>query len=275
MTQQGFEDYLFAVYGDTSGTARSYITAIHIIDELFVLDDVFGLNGKSITSIDNFELLEQISTFVRSHQSLFRKGEDSFFTNISSGQKSYPTNSFCSAAVKQLLKYYVYDTNEEKAWAIVRGKIKGKRVSKELINLFKIDKEGHDKLVATNTRLGQSYFRRMILANYRNKCCVTGLDVPQLLRASHIVGWATDFGNRMNPENGLCLSATYDEAFDKHLISFDEEYRMMVSKEIKDHFTNSVTKEYFQKYEGKKINLPELYMPSQVLLEKHRSLMVG
>ena len=78
----------------------------------------------------------------------------------------------------------------------------------------------------------------------------------------------------MDPENGLCLSATYDAAFDKHLISFDDDYRMIVSKEIKDYYTNEVANEYFGKYEGKSIILPERFMPNKKLLEIHRNLLV-
>ena len=115
----------------------------------------------------------------------------------------------------------------------------------------------------------------MVLHNFGGKCCVTGLNIPQTLRASHIVAWASDKTNRMNPENGLCLSATYDVAFDKHLISFDNDYRMIVSKEIKEYYTNEVAKTYFGNYEGKQLILPSLYLPSKKLLEKHRSLMIG
>ena len=114
-----------------------------------------------------------------------------------------------------------------------------------------------------------------VLHDFRGKCCVTGLNIPQTLRASHIVAWASDKTNRMNPENGLCLSATYDAAFDKHLISFDNDYRMIVSKEIKEYYTNEVAKTYFGNYEGKQLILPSLYLPSKKLLEKHRSLMIG
>jgi putative restriction endonuclease len=273
MTQQGFEDYIFAVYGHSNGTAKSYITAIHIIDEMFAFDDVFALEGKSITCIDDLGLLKQIANYVCSQQTLFKKGKDSFFRNINDRQNSYPGKGFCSAAIKQLLKYYAYDQDEEKAWAFIRLKKKGKEVSKELSTLFKIDKEGVDVSTYTKARLGQSYFRKMVLENYGNRCCVTGLNVPQTLRASHIVAWASDKSNRMNPENGLCLSATYDAAFDKHLISFDDDYRMILSKSIKEYFTNDVSREYFEKYEGKKIILPSLYMPNKRLLEKHRNLM--
>lgn len=174
-----------------------------------------------------------------------------------------------------MLKYYAYDSKENKAWALLQGNGNAKSVSRELATLFKVDKEGRDAIAETRVRLGQSYFRKMVLRNFGNRCCLTGLDVPQTLRASHIVSWASDKANRMNPENGLCLSATYDAAFDKHLISFDNDYRMIVSKEIREYYTNDVTREYFQNYEGKQIELPSLYMPSKKLLEKHRSLMVG
>lgn len=275
MTQKGFEDYVHAVYNSKNGTAKSYITAIRIIDKMFEFDDVFGLQGKSITCIDDEALLLRIAVFVSEQQTLFIKGEDSIFRNISPTQLSYPGKRFCSAAIKQLLKYYKHHIEEEKAELVLRTLKSGIKISKELSTIFKIDKEGTDKLVTTTVRLGQNYFRKMVLANYDNKCCVTGLNMPQTLRASHIVAWAEDKKHRMNPENGLCLSATYDAAFDKHLISFDEDYRMIVSKEIKEYFTNETAKEYFGNFEGKQIILPTKFMPSQKLLERHRNLMIG
>lgn len=274
MTQQGFEDYIFEMFGSGTGTGRSYITAIHILDELFTHDDVFALNGKSLTCIDDTTLLTQIVEFIRVQQSLYQKQKDSFFRNINASQTSYPRNSFCTAAVKQLLEYHKFDIKSKEADDLVANISKGRKISKELVSFFNIDKEGKDKTVITRARIGQAYFRKMVLTNYDNKCCVTGLNVPVTLRASHIVRWADDKSNRMNPENGLCLSATYDEAFDKHLISFDDDYRMIVGKEIKDYYTNEVTREYFEKFEGKQILLPRMYLPSKKLLEKHRNLMI-
>ena len=78
-----------------------------------------------------------------------------------------------------------------------------------------------------------------------------------------------------NPENGLCLSATYDAAFDRHLISFDERYRLVVSKAIKDHYADAAAKSYFLDLEGQKMSLPAKFLPSQTLLEKHRALLAG
>lgn len=263
------------VYDRKNGTAGSYVIAIRIIDELFKDNDVFNLRGKSIACIADSALLTRISEFIRTQQLLYKKGMPSFFENIKASQTSYPERGFCTAALGQLLNYFAYDADERSAEVIVRSVANGAKVSSQLSSLFKIDKEGKDKQAEVNVRLGQGYFRKMILANYDYKCCVTGLNVPQTLRASHIVAWAEDKKNRMNPENGLCLSATYDAAFDKHLISFDEDYRMIVSKEIKDYFTNDVAKEYFGDFEGKKIILPKLYLPNQKLLAKHRELLAG
>lgn len=274
MTIEGFSEYVYAVFSKKTGTAKSYITAIHIIDQMFEYDDVFGLGGKSISSIDNLDLLVRIVDYVSSQQSLFIKGEDSIFRNVSPNQISYPGKRFCSAAVKQLLNYYKYDAEELHAESIVQSLTAGTKISNKLIELFEIDNEGNDIEVTTRARLGQNYFRRMVLANYGNQCCVTGLNVPQTLRASHIVAWAEDKRHRMNPENGLCLSATYDAAFDKHLISFDEDYRMIVSREIKDYYTNEITKEYFSKFEGKQLAFPIRFMPSQTLLARHRESLI-
>ena len=104
---------------------------------------------------------------------------------------------------------------------------------------------------------------------------MTGLAISDILRASHIVGWADDLKNRMNPSNGLCLSATYDAAFDRHLISFDDDYRMILSKSIRDFCTDKVHSEYFARFEGMRIAMPSKFMPDKELLAKHRALLVA
>lgn len=64
MDQQGFEDYTHFAYGHKTGTANSYIRAIRILDRIFSLKDVFGLNGKSLTEVDDEYLLQRIAEFV-------------------------------------------------------------------------------------------------------------------------------------------------------------------------------------------------------------------
>lgn len=273
MNQQGFEDYTHFAYGHTTGTANSYIMAIRILDRIFAIKDVFHLQGKSLTEVDDEYLLNRIADFVVSEEKKFKSGEDSIFKYGLDTQKSYPRGGFCSAAMRHLQRYQTFAPQEIEANAIADRLTNGKEVSAELLDHFDITKEGKDQVSKTKVRIGQAYYRKMIVSLYGGKCCITGLDVPKLLRASHIIRWVDDKDNRMNPENGLCLSGTYDLAFDQHLISFDEDYRMIVGSEISDHFTNTVTRDYFKKFAGKKIALPSKFLPSQVFLQAHRELL--
>lgn len=125
-------------------------------------------------------------------------------------------------------------------------------------------------------RLGQSFFRRAVLDIYHNKCCITGLPICSLLVASHILPWAQFPASRVDPSNGLCLSKIHDAAFDKGLITFDEQYRLVISKEIVHSAGLEVVKDMFLKYEGLPLTLPEKNLPSQHALSWHRNeLFIG
>lgn len=117
-------------------------------------------------------------------------------------------------------------------------------------------------------RIRQHDFRQRILANYENCCCISGISEPRLLVASHIVPWHIDKKNRLNPENGLCLSPLYDSAFDSGLISLDEEMKVILSPRIKN---NESLYPFFMAYEGKPITMPFRYKPHPELIKYHRT----
>jgi putative restriction endonuclease len=85
-----------------------------------------------------------------------------------------------------------------------------------------------------NERVGQAFFRRALL-DYWGECCpLTGIRDEALLRASHIVPWAecrTD-EERLDVFNGLLLSVHWDAAFDRGLVSFDNEGRVLVAPSL-------------------------------------------
>jgi putative restriction endonuclease len=74
----------------------------------------------------------------------------------------------------------------------------------------------------------------------------------------------------MDPRNGLCLSATYDAAFDRKLITFDDDYRMVLSKTIRDRVPNEMLKAHFLGRAGHRIEMPRHYFPLKEYLEHHR-----
>ena len=124
-----------------------------------------------------------------------------------------------------------------------------------------------------STRVHQGFFRSAVLSAYNKKCCVTGLDVPSLLIASHIKPWrdSDPQTERTNPCNGLSLNALHHEAFDDGIFTIDTDYRILVSKLAKERYTSEAFNDYFVKYEGKTITLPERFLPSKEMIEYHNS----
>lgn len=86
-----------------------------------------------------------------------------------------------------------------------------------------------------DARIGQGPYRRKLEGRWKKRCAVTGCDVPQALRASHIKPWRrSSNAERLDPANGLLLVATLDALFDRHLISFDDKGDMLVSGELNE-----------------------------------------
>jgi putative restriction endonuclease len=122
-------------------------------------------------------------------------------------------------------------------------------------------------------RIGQGFFRRAVLANFNNSCCVTGICEPKLLIASHISPWGTDVENRHNPRNGLCFSATFDRAFDARLMTVTPELRVRFSPKLLDA-KNLETCNYFEKYEGVSLRHPTHITPDSIFLAMHNSKVI-
>ena len=128
---------------------------------------------------------------------------------------------------------------------------------------------GEDRAVTTTARVGQDFFRRAVLSAYNERCCITGLSVPSLLVASHIVPWRQDKANRVNPRNGLLLSALHDKAFDTGLITVNDDMTLRVSSRYTWR-PDSYFSESIQQYHGRDINLPEKFAPDRDFLSYHR-----
>lgn len=175
--------------------------------------------------------------------------------------------SHCSQLDKQVWDEFFDDV--ESVLRQDRLKLAGaKYVPEPEGTLYKIhDDEGADRVV--HVRMRQQRFRRAILEDYDGKCCVTGLKVEKLLVASHIVPWAKDVRNRVNPHNGLCLNALHDKAFDRGLITIDQSHRVVLSGELRHRDLKGAG--YITKTEGKVIRMPAKFRPSQDFLEYHRN----
>ncbi|MAT65185.1 MAG: restriction endonuclease [Gammaproteobacteria bacterium] len=131
------------------------------------------------------------------------------------------------------------------------------------------DYSGAEKVIKAKARIRQNFFRRAVLSAYNYKCCITGLAIPELLVASHIIPWRTDERNRLNPSNGLALSMLHDKAFDIGLITINDDMTLRVS-DVEYPGEDSFYKIAIKYYENKPIALPEKFPPLKEFLYHHR-----
>lgn len=84
-----------------------------------------------------------------------------------------------------------------------------------------------------NSRIGQGYFRELVIDKWKGKCAFTGCSEESILIASHIVPWrdATN-EERLNPDNGILLSPNIDALFDQNLISFENDGGLVISPKL-------------------------------------------
>lgn len=131
---------------------------------------------------------------------------------------------------------------------------------------------GDEKERLVRVRVNQNFFRQSVLSIYGSKCCITGLDMPSLLVASHIVPWRSDAANRTNPQNGLCLNALHDKAFDQGLITVTTDFKVKVSARLKQPDSREVVQGFFLEYEDREISLPDKFRPDKAFLSYHNKM---
>ncbi len=274
--KQQFINYIYMNNRAGSNKASSYIKALEYLN--YVLDGVDYFDKfKDIYKINDVEEVIRLYNYILKQQNL---GTDGIFKE--DFKKSYWQYKFYSAAINSYKQFLIIYHHEQKLNNIlIQNANNDPHIISRLLQNEKIDnvddfdmiltpKEGKSRVQTVSVRVNQYFFRKMILCNYKQQCCINGLNVPDVLRASHIVAWAEDKDNRLNPANGLCLSATYDAAFDRHLISLDDDYRLILGKSLREYTSNQAFKDHFKAYEGKTIILPDHYLPDKHFLKKHR-----
>lgn len=107
----------------------------------------------------------------------------------------------------------------------------------------------------------------MILKTYAGKCAISEIDLPELLVAGHIVPWSVNEKERLNPENGICLSHLYDRAYETGLICIDTDYKILISERLKTESPKVFYQHYFGRFEYQSIQISKTYQPKKEFLE--------
>ncbi len=183
----------------------------------------------------------------------FTKGNLALKEHLNSGKRVFLFEYVRSAHVKFVTELEFYDTGyfetHDRNGELRLGiKFFFKRIgvtmyySPEDLDPEVKDKEGIYAFIEPNktereglvrSRVGQGAYRKSLLHRWEYKCAVTGFNNPKILIASHIVPWkdATD-GQRLDVDNGILLSPDFDALFDKHLISFEQSGKIILSDQI-------------------------------------------
>ena len=141
------------------------------------------------------------------------------------------------------------------------------RIANDIQDIIDSDLPSTTRQLLIEARIGQGEFRKAVLANWDHGCAVTGCKTVAALRASHIKPWRkSNDDERLDPENGLPLIATLDALFDRHLISFTNSGRIVISKSLEKDLESMGIKRTME-LQGRLSNRQK-----QLLAEHRRSL---
>lgn len=146
------------------------------------------------------------------------------------------------------------------------------RSIEEVLSITPTELEGKEREAVVRQRVNQEAFHDMVFGNYNYRCAITGIDIPSMLAAGHIIPWSKSVEHRLDPENGLCLSPLYHEAFDQGFISLDDNYRIILAPKLAKYSSRDYYAQHFAALDHRPILLPDEHCPNPRYLEWHRDV---
>lgn len=119
-------------------------------------------------------------------------------------------------------------------------------------------------------RLVQSFFRDSVLSSYKYACSFCNLTMSEMLCASHIIPWSKNIEKRADPRNGICLCSFHDRAFDRGLITVDDDLHIVISNRVLKAKSSPLHDVGFVQINKTKIMLPDRFGPDIESLRYHR-----
>lgn len=108
----------------------------------------------------------------------------------------------------------------------------------------------------TKVRINQNVLRQVVLGNYNNECSLCEIKEKELLVCSHIIPWALNEKNRLNPQNNISFCVLHDKLFDKGYFSLDDNFNLILGNKI-DSYINLLLKDLKFKKPRRDGPLPE------------------
>jgi putative restriction endonuclease len=142
------------------------------------------------------------------------------------------------------------------------------QLNKQETNLLSASDRIMGREYLIKARLGQGAFKILVTNAYNNNCAVTGEKAVPVLQAAHILPYSENGPNKVN--NGVLLRSDLHILFDRGYMTFDSDYRVVVSKRIKEEFNNG---KHYYALQGKSLFLPKdaADWPGKVYLDWHNN----
>ena len=203
MIKKAYSEFIHSTNIEGSGKANSYIRALDLVSEMLQIES-FGFDDCiDIWHITSLSRVDELKGLVATQQ---HKGQASSWM-VKEIPSSYLLGGYCQAALTSFSKFLV-STNQENSLMDIFQNYEGS--ASELSRLLDAEPErpdvlrqglndqaGEDIIRSVKVRLNQHVFRRMIMNIYNDSCCITGLNIPQINRASVSANPRTAFFNRL------------------------------------------------------------------------------
>jgi len=167
---------------------------------------------------------------------------------------------------KNIVSGKTYDTNEregKRLWNEVLLRLSNVK-TKEMIAEPLV---AYGKEYLAKWRIGQGAFRVLVTEAYKRRCAMSGEKALPVLQAAHIKPFNELGPNSIN--NGLLLRSDFHILFDRGYLTVTPEYKIEVSKKIKEEFNNG---KHYYNFHGKVLDtLPRIIedRPKKYFIEWH------
>ena len=97
-------------------------------------------------------------------------------------------------------------------------------------------------------------FQDIVLSNYNKRCVITGMAIPSLVTACHIIPSSIDEETNLKADNGICLTILHAKSYVEGLIGIDGNYRLHISPKLKQYAFENGYSTNFKRYENQVLN---------------------
>lgn len=160
-----------------------------------------------------------------------------------------------SSFARNIVTGKTYDTNEqdgERLWKEVLLRLNDQKTEKKVLAAEPYVGYGNEYLI--KSRIGLGAFRILVTDAYNRSCAISGEKALPVLQAAHIKPFYQQGPNIVS--NGLLLRSDLRILFEGGYLTITSEYKVEVSKKIKEEFNNG---KHYYSFHGKKLyKIPDI-----------------